>query len=67
MCREHREQIKALNLNYTKISTAFPMYVKPGQCFILQMVAVADRLNLRGCASDCKINFHHVNILNRKI
>ena len=42
------------------------MYVKPGQCFILQMVAVADRLNLKGCASDCKINFYHVNILNRK-
>ena len=66
MCREHREQIKALNLNYTKISTTFPMYVKPGQCFILQMVAVADRFNLKGCTSDCKINFHHVNILNRK-
>ena len=67
MCREHREQIKALNLNYTQISTDFPISVNPGQCFILQMVAVADRLSIAGLASDCKINFHPINILNRKI
>ena len=67
MCREHREQIKSLNLNYTEISTDFPISVNPGQCFILQMVAVADRLSIAGLASDCKINFYHINILNRKI
>ena len=67
MCREHREEIKSLNLNYTQISTDFPISVYPGQCFILQMVAVADRLSSEVLASDCKINFHHINILNRKI
>ena len=67
MCREHMEQIKSLNLNYTQISTDFPISVNPGQCFILQMVAVSDRLSTAGLASDCKINFHHINILNRKI
>ena len=67
MCREHREQIKSLNLNYSHISTYFPVSVNPGQCFILQMVAVADRLNVKGCVSDCKITFYHINIFERKI
>ena len=61
------EQIKSLNLNYTQISTDFPISVNPGKCFILQMVAVVDRLSIAGFASDCKINIHHINILNRKI
>ena len=67
MCKEHREQIKTLNLKYSQITTNFPISVNPGQCFIFQMVAVADRLNTEGCTSDCKINFYHINILNRKI
>ena len=67
MCREHIDQIKSLNLYYSQISTDFPVSVNPGQCFILQMVAVADRLNVRGHASDCTINFYHINILNKKI
>ena len=67
MCREHREEIKSLNLNYTQISTDFPISVNPGQCFILQMVAVADKVSVAGLAYDCKINFHHINILNRNI
>ena len=66
MCREHREQIKSLNLNYTQISTDFPISVNPGQCFIFQMVAVADRLSVPGLGHECKISFHHINILNRK-
>ena len=67
MCRKHQEQMKSLNLNYTEISTDFPISVNPGQCFILQMVAVVDKISVAGLASDCKINFHHIYILDRNI
>ena len=67
MCKEHREQIKALNLKYSQIGTNFPISVKPEQCFILQMVAVVDRIRVKGCPYDCKINFYHINVLNSKI
>ena len=67
MCKEHREQISSLNLKHSKISTDFPISVKPGECFIFQMVTVADRLGIKGRVPDCKVIFHHINTLNRKI
>ena len=67
MCKEHKENIKALNLKYTQISTDFPLSVNPGQCFILQMVAVVDRIALVGSPYECRINFYHTNILNNNI
>ena len=41
--------------------------MNPRQCFIFQMVAVADRLSRNGFPFHCKINFHHVNILDRNV
>ena len=67
MCRKHREQISSLNLKYSQISTDFPISVNPGQCFVFQMVAVADRLSMLGVITDCKLNFHHIDILNKRI
>ena len=67
MCREYREQIRILSLKQTEISTDFPISVNPGKCFILQMVAVADRLSIKGLAYGCKINFHHINILDKRL
>ena len=67
MCREHREQIRILSLKQTEISTDFPISVYPGKCFILQMMAVADRLSVKGLAYDRKINFHHINILHKRL
>ena len=67
MCKEHREQIKSLNLNYTQISTDFPISVNPEQCFILQMVSFIDSLNKLKSSIDCKIKFYHIDILKRKI
>ena len=67
MCKEHKENIKALNLKYSQISTDFPLSVNPGQCFILQMVAVVDRLAVVGSPYECRINFYHTNILNNNI
>ena len=64
MCKEHREQIKSLNLNYTKISKEFPLSVNPGQCFILQMVAFIYKLKYY---TSCSIKFHHIDIFKRKI
>ena len=67
MCREHREQIRILSLQQTEISTDFPISVNHGNCFFLQMMAVADRLSVKGLAYDCKINFHHINILDKRL
>ena len=67
MCKEHREQINSLNVNYTKKSTDFPISVNPGQCFILQMVSFIDSLNTLKSSIDCKIKLHHIDILKRKI
>ena len=67
MCRKHREQISSLNLKYSQISTDFPISVNPGQCFVFQIVAVADRLSNLGFISDCQIIFHHIDILNKRI
>ena len=66
MCREHREQIRLLHLKQTEISTDFPISVNPGHCFVVQMVAVADRLRIRRLA-DYRIDFHHINISDRRI
>ena len=68
MCKEHRKQIKSLSLKQSKIDTDFPVSVNPGKCFIFQIVAVTDRLwgRLR-FAFDCKINFRHVNVLDRNV
>ena len=67
MCKEHREQIKSTNLKGSKIGTNFPISVNTDECFIFQMVAVTDRLSKEGSAFDCKINFHHVNVLDRRV
>ena len=67
MCRKYREQVSSLNLKYSQISTDFPISVNQGQCFVFQMVAVVDRLSIQGVISDCKINFHHIDIFSKRI
>ena len=54
LCRKHIEQIRPLNIKHSQISVDFPISVNPGQCFIFQMVAVANRLGINGSAYDCR-------------
>ena len=67
MCKDHREQIRSLNITNMQISIDFPISMNPGQCFILQMVALIDRLTLLKNVSACKINFRHIDISSRKM
>ena len=67
MCKKHRDQIRLLDFNYEQLSTVFPISVNPGQCLILQMVAHIDRLTKSNAFTDCKITFHHIDILTRKV
>ena len=62
MCKEHKENIKALNLKYSQISTDFPLSVNPGQCFILQMVAVVDRLAVVGSPYDMNVGLIFITL-----
>ena len=67
MCKNHVHQIRSLNLKYKQLSTNFPVSVKHGECLILQMVAVIDRLTRDNAFTDCEISFHHIDILTREI
>ena len=67
VCKKHRDQIRSLNLKYKHISTNFPVSVNPGECLILQMVAVIDRLTRSNAFTDCEITFHHIDIFTREI
>ena len=68
MCKEHKEQIRSLNLKHSEMSSDFPvsMYTT-NQCFIFQMVAVADTLGINGALFDCEMKVNLVNILKRNI
>ena len=67
VCKNHIDQIRSINLKYKQLSTNFPVSVKPGECLILQMVAIIDRLTRANAFTDCEITFHHIDIFTKEI